>query len=1026
MIGSEFNLQLNAEEQKYLEEKTLHAELQGMQANKFTQSQQEFMQNFNPAAVDASKEKAILAAAIAKAKESVNVQISAVRAHMEDQGIFSILEAQAEAEEEEQAEEEQVEGEQSEGLADMQMEQLSQTSYPAQIDGQPILAFYAQEQKDKEKRAPEQKSLLDSLYRISNKIFLIELEFTKEASFLRTFEQLTNLVHQASGVSKLYELRFGATENAVMALAMREQHREEGGDADPNQVDPLPVTNKPKPLKRSMGTASFANIIVTSGDADEKIIDTRDRIVYHAPPKGWGDFLPWRKKKRQQEILRGQAEVDARNLQIYEENRLAEEENKNIVRRNMLREIARKKILLEQNEGIIDAVSKLKNSSQDVGSRSELNAINTAADSVILGLSKLVSKQTFTKQSEDVLKVYNTLVAACTAHKTEHPGSKNKDLVKQILSIAKNDIAGIKKAVLSNLGSDENTEMTFMTALERAVRTERIDLTDRTDVKRVGAAASTRLEFTHNHKKVYFTQEDVLQDYPGIMTPVLDSIMAADYEERVRILEDETAAEPELFTEQAIGAEQAHTEEPALFIDDEQTQGSTKIDILIYKEKVKAIVKGMEDFAKNNNYTTDAVNIFADAGDAMKGADFDSRIERARHFFGIYANQNLTTKSLKYTEGITLSKGEWNLFANDLADLLVVYSKARIQRNRLLNVGDNITVRNAAMSRVAELLGAGDLLARSTTAEVTIDGKTVKGNLMEAAHGHSPIELKDEFNRNFGEYVEDYNTKREQYNADKKAYEDAEIINEIERRVERRYASERTSYVSKNRSEPSEAYRNEWKAKVRESVTKKITANSLKHPFEELEGVEDRINELREMQKTISDNNPQELIANVSMQRNMVRLQILDTLCMQTDRHLNNYFISPKNANENQLCIVEGIDNDLAFLPIGDISGFGYNLPNFVRPDGTTTLSAVDAEMADAILALTPATLLLAVGDSIPEEERTALTERLEKMQDALIKTKELRPRAFIEKYDWSLDTFMRLKGKQYNTYFRALYRCLG
>jgi hypothetical protein len=967
MIGSEFNLELDAQEQKYLEERTLHAELSSMQANEFTDSQQAFMQNFNPNAVDVSKEQAILVAAFARAKESVNARISAVKAHMEEQDIFSILEAQA------------------------------------------------------EKRAPGQKDLLDSLYEISNNIFIIELGFKKEASFLRTFEQLTNLVHQSNGVLNLYELRFGETEDSVMALAMREQHLQDGAGVELSQVAPLPVAKKPKPLKRSMGTANFANMIVTPGEADEKIIDKQDRLVYHAPPKGKLDFLPWRRKKREQEILQGQMQVDARNVQIDEENRQADEENKNISRRNMLRDIAKKKMLIRQDEGIIDAVIRLKGSWQDEESRAELNAINTAADNVIEGLSKRVSKQTFTKQSEDVLKAYNVLVEACTAHKTEHAGSKNKDLVRQILSIAKSDINGIKKATIESLGADETSEMTFMTALERAVRTERIDLTNKKDVKRVGAATSTRLQFNHNGKTVFFTQEDVLQDYPGIMTPVLDAIMNVDYEEKVRIIEQEVAAEPALFTDQEIATEQARAEEPALFTDDEQTQSSDRIDIPIYKEKVKAITKGMEDFAKSKNYANDSdrdvINIFASAGDEMKGYDNAQRIMAAQSFFGIGYSQNPTTKPLKYAEGITLSSGEWKLFADDLTDLLGVYAKTHIQRQRLLNVGDNITVRNAAMSRVAELLSAGDLLARSTTAEVTMDGKILRGNLMEAAHGSTPVEIKAEYNKN----IDDYNEKLEKYNADKKAYEEKERKREIERIVQRRYVRDRDDFILRKGREPDASYEDRRKAKLRESIAKNISEDSLEYPFEELPGIADRINELIQMYETINATDPEERIANASMQRNMVRLQMLDTLCMQVDRHLNNFFIAPTNANENQISRVEGIDNDLAFLPEGEIIGFGFFLPNFLRTDGTTTLPVVDAEMADAILALTPATLLLAIGDSIPAEERTALIGRLKKMQDALIATREERPHIFIKKEDWGKDTLRRLQDKSYANYYRTL-----
>lgn len=61
-----------------------------------------------------------------------------------------------------------------------------------------------------------------------------------------------------------------------------------------------------------------------------------------------------------------------------------------------------------------------------------------------------------------------------------------------------------------------------------------------------------------------------------------------------------------------------------------------------------------------------------------------------------------------------------------------------------LSQGDRLHVskRNVAASRVADLLGIGDLIARSETAELRdASGKTMTGNLMQAARGTEALEL---------------------------------------------------------------------------------------------------------------------------------------------------------------------------------------------------------------------------------------------------------------------------------------------
>lgn len=56
--------------------------------------------------------------------------------------------------------------------------------------------------------------------------------------------------------------------------------------------------------------------------------------------------------------------------------------------------------------------------------------------------------------------------------------------------------------------------------------------------------------------------------------------------------------------------------------------------------------------------------------------------------------------------------------------------------------GEEITKRNVMMSRVADLMGRGELLANSRSAELTLNGQTTKGIFMEKARGTTLRDMK--------------------------------------------------------------------------------------------------------------------------------------------------------------------------------------------------------------------------------------------------------------------------------------------
>jgi len=117
------------------------------------------------------------------------------------------------------------------------------------------------------------------------------------------------------------------------------------------------------------------------------------------------------------------------------------------------------------------------------------------------------------------------------------------------------------------------------------------------------------------------------------------------------------------------------------------------------------------------------------------------------------------------------------------------------------------------------------------------------------------------------------------------------------------------------------------------------------------------------------------------LQRCLSRLQLLDSLALQIDRHTGNYFIE---YDENGKVIgVKGIDNDLSFGERTDFKSV-ENYPGVSK--------FVDKEMAERIMALRPEDLQAALGDLLSQKEMNALLQRLAKLQQHLQSAKLLEP----------------------------------
>ena len=225
-----------------------------------------------------------------------------------------------------------------------------------------------------------------------------------------------------------------------------------------------------------------------------------------------------------------------------------------------------------------------------------------------------------------------------------------------------------------------------------------------------------------------------------------------------------------------------------------------------------------------------------------------------------------------------------------------------LTENAKISVGSNIAMRNVATSRMASLLGAGELVVKSTSAIVQQKGKQLrKGIVMERARGQSAGELDQK------------------------------------------------------------------------STKPTYTPDAV---------------------------------------RQLVNLHLLDLICGQTDRHMNNYFVTTNQKGE--IDSIQGIDNDVAF---GELSGEKIKKKNgHLLGTESMNLPVVDAEMYETICSLTSEVIQVNFADLLSQKEINAMIDRVRTVREYLTKRIEKGELIAVEKGQWTTEHTAAFK-KKYRGY---------
>ena len=143
-----------------------------------------------------------------------------------------------------------------------------------------------------------------------------------------------------------------------------------------------------------------------------------------------------------------------------------------------------------------------------------------------------------------------------------------------------------------------------------------------------------------------------------------------------------------------------------------------------------------------------------------------------------------------------------------------------------------------------------------------------------------------------------------------------------------------------------------------------------------------------------------------SAYRQLINLQIFDTLCAQVDRNIGNYMVEGEGKKNKKIEKITAIDNDLSFgnLKFKDIAPAGinsyFNMTKITDKNGDLGVPAVDAEFADKILAVTEEQIRYQMVDLLDNVELDALIDRIKGVQDLLRNAREKKPEIFIPSND--------------------------
>lgn len=151
-------------------------------------------------------------------------------------------------------------------------------------------------------------------------------------------------------------------------------------------------------------------------------------------------------------------------------------------------------------------------------------------------------------------------------------------------------------------------------------------------------------------------------------------------------------------------------------------------------------------------------------------------------------------------------------------------------------------------------------------------------------------------------------------------------------------------------------------------------------------------------------------------QKNINSLQILDSICCQSDRHCANYFIKTCNS---KYIDVQSFDNELCFGKKVNLKESVSVLPAIVTPNNLITLPHMDKKLATNILNTTDNQIRAALFDILEKEYIDSTINRLHQLQVAIKNSIKKVPNFLLNENEWNDKTIKEELDSKYYSYLK-------
>ncbi len=372
---------------------------------------------------------------------------------------------------------------------------------------------------------------------------------------------------------------------------------------------------------------------------------------------------------------------------------------------------------------------------------SEMKAILDAIDDYKRFTANIIDAGSFDADLKQMSEIYLYIISSCETYTSTHtPKSKEGQLrleyvnrIKELVteeSKKLEDVAGYYKDSLRTDG------ITWMTVVSSARTRSYVDGKNGVTVKMGGGAMSTVYILSGGEKKLFFKESEPIPEagFDGVMSMLNESY---------RKKSDEYPAD---------------TDEHSLF--STRMGDLTAIWQCISPEDYEGITIKVSGLLMSD--IPDLITKIKAGGDEAETAK-DALQKELQNTLGGYANLaafiNRNPGRILDISEVLIDMARMMTLSESVKEAGIERPTRESSRQAQKDQSKTLSVRNVVSSRLAEALGIGDLIAKSTLATVEVQGKKMTGVAMEEAQGKNIDQVVAEAEKNGGAVTVKYTGK---------------------------------------------------------------------------------------------------------------------------------------------------------------------------------------------------------------------------------------------------------------------------